>query len=756
MSQLSAAQAVEVQSVGKMLAWAMAWSQGFGVPVLPCGPDKGPMTKGGKDDATTDPARIIEWWTRWPDALIGGRTDGLVVLDFDAYKPGHAADLAELGELPPTREFSTPGHEGTRGRHLVYRDPTRARRSGKLGKNRTIDVRSGASMDYVILPPSQSSEGIYEPASWRPVAVAPTWLLDSSRAAVAAHPDDLPDCEPVPAGVRVMVRREVLADPNEHTYELIKQALRAGYSPGQVRTLAENDPVTIQRRAEPKRQQPSWWPSEFMRCLRLAQAEINRAEDINEHSYLLDEEDGKQTAAQRVMRIAIRDYDLVRSLDNVPYAVPRVGPRLVRQLRGGVGSMRAAVAAQFEQEIGHPPSNNALAEMLTVLEGRAGSKPAVNLPIRTAWDGGQLVLDLGDQEGRAVVIRPGGWEVVDRSPVLFRRTDLTRELPLPRRGGRLRSTLFPLLNLPAADKSLMVSAVLSWLWPDIDHPVIYLRGEEGTAKSSMARLLRSLVDPSSVDLRRQPGKDEDWEVAVAGQAVVVLDNLSKLPDWLSDAICTAVTGVGDVRRRLYQDQELSVISVRRSFILTSIESLIARGDLVDRSILFEPEPIPAFRTRADLARTWEAARPLALGALLDLAARVLEFLPAVQSSGDFARERMSDYAQIAAAMDMATGSRTVDRYRQKVSDGIRASVETDAFAVHVMALADQSWSGSPAELFDTYKVRIGRVGSSDTWPKSPVAVGQRLARLGGILRKSGVQAARTRNNQGTVWTFTRL
>jgi len=39
-----------------------------------------------------------------------------------------------------------------------------------------------------------------------------------------------------------------------------------------------------------------------------------------------------------------------------------------------------------------------------------------------ARDEGAIVLDLGDASGRAVLIRPGTWEIVDRSPVLFRRT----------------------------------------------------------------------------------------------------------------------------------------------------------------------------------------------------------------------------------------------------------------------------------------------------------------------------------------------
>jgi hypothetical protein len=714
-----------------MLMWALIWSQKFGIPVLPCGPDKAPLLKDGKRGASTDPDWVHGVWTANPDALVGGRADGLTVLDFDAYKPGHAEDLLSLGHLPATRVVGTPGHGGKRGTHLFYRGE---RRSGKLGPHRTIDIRGGLSHDYVILPPSSGREGTYEVLSWRPPAEVPDWLLQPEEAppvTVEALSSRLP------AGLRIVVPKGT--DPSDHTFLLIKNAMRAGLDDEQIRELAESDPLTTSRRAERKRQQPNWWPMEFARCLELARSE------------LLEGADGdKPTMAQRLMRIAMRDYELVRSEENVPFGVPLTGPRVVRALRGGSGSMRAALAAQHEQEFGHPPSNGALADVMTVLEGRAAYKPTTPLPMRTSWHDGEIVLDLGDQTGRAIVIGAGAWKVVEEPPVLFRRTDLTGELPTPVRGGRLKDTLYPLLNLPPADRALMVACILSWLVPDIDHPVVYLRGEEGTAKSSMARLIRSLVDPSPVAVRRQPGRDEDWEVTIAGQPIVVLDNLSTMPDWLSDAICTAVTKTGDVKRRKYSDQDLSVVSVRRSFILTSIDSLVSRGDLVDRTVLFEPDPISTFITQTELAKQWERDRPAALGALLDLASSVLAHLPAVAESGDFSRERMADFVHICAAMDRATGSRTVDTYRHKVAEGVRASVETDAFTVHVLDLADKGWEGTAAALYGTYHGRLDR-GADSGWPKSPVQVGIRLSRLSGILRKSGVVMSKNRTEHGQVW-----
>src|SRR5262249_49968906 len=80
---------------------------GRGWPVLPLKPSrKDPLTPHGVRDATTDPAQIRQWWTKWPDANVGiatGKHSGLVVLDVDP-RSGGDRTLAEFedceGEMP--------------------------------------------------------------------------------------------------------------------------------------------------------------------------------------------------------------------------------------------------------------------------------------------------------------------------------------------------------------------------------------------------------------------------------------------------------------------------------------------------------------------------------------------------------------------------------------------------------------------------------------------------------------------------------
>src|SRR5207237_7756215 len=114
-----------------------------------------------------------------------------------------------------------------------------------------------------------------------------------------------------------------------------------------------------------------------------------------------------------------------------------------------------------------------------------------------------------------------------------------------------------------------------------------LAGEQGTAKSSCARVLRELVDPNSAPLRSLPRENRDLFIAATNGHVIVFDNVSDLLDWLSDALCRLSTGGGFATRQLYTDGEEAIFDVQRPVILTGIEDLPTRNDLLDRAVIVE-------------------------------------------------------------------------------------------------------------------------------------------------------------------------
>ena len=143
-----------------MIDWALLYIS-FGWSVFPCHPgQKIPLTPHGVKDASTDPATVRAWWTRWPDANIGlacGAKAATVDLDKKDGVDGEAS-LKEFDALPDTVTSLTP----TGGKHFIYRtdNPPRNKNSFRDG----IDIRSEGY--YIILPPSIHPCG--KPYQWAP------------------------------------------------------------------------------------------------------------------------------------------------------------------------------------------------------------------------------------------------------------------------------------------------------------------------------------------------------------------------------------------------------------------------------------------------------------------------------------------------------------------------------------------------------------------------------------------------------------
>ena len=146
-------------------------------------------------------------------------------------------------------------------------------------------------------------------------------------------------------------------------------------------------------------------------------------------------------------------------------------------------------------------------------------------------------------------------------------------------------------------------------------PVLVVQGEQGSAKSTLCRLTRSLIDPNRAPLRSAPRSEQDLLIAATNGSMIVLENVSWISGWLSDAICRISTGAALGTRRLYTDGGETLFSARRPIMVNGITSLVTRSDLLDRSITIHLEPIsPSIRrTERELLAEFEIVRPRIVG-----------------------------------------------------------------------------------------------------------------------------------------------
>jgi hypothetical protein len=434
--------------------------------------------------------------------------------------------------------------------------------------------------------------------------------------------------------------------------------------------------------------------------------------------------------ADKLVALAVDRFELGRTPKGETFAVEKTGANVAIRLDGS--AMKSTLASLYFEEHASVPGSAAIEDALAVLRGQAMKTAPRELAIRYARHGDAVVVDLGAVDGKAVVVDAAGWRVVDRSPVLFERTELVGELPIPVEGGSVED-LRGLLNIGDADFEVLVGWIVAAMIPDIPHPILMLGGGQGTGKTTAARMIVGVLDASGAPTRTQPRDPESYALSVAGSWATVFDNVSTIPEWQSDALCKTVTGDAFTKRKLYADRELSVVSFRRVLAITTIDAGALRGDLAERLLLVELERIDKRRSESEIEARFEELRPRIFGAFCSLLARVLKALPHVMLKE---LPRMADFAKVLDALDMELGTERLATYLgqgERLADDV---VEGDPVGTAIRGFMESrsSWSGTMKELLD----EITPEEPPRDFPKTPRKLASRVKRLAPALEAIGV------------------
>jgi hypothetical protein len=469
----------------------------------------------------------------------------------------------------------------------------------------------------------------------------------------------------------------------------------------------------------------------------------------NGQAHTNEESSPRLSQADRLVLLAMEGVNLFHSPgghDAAAYATFQVGNHRETWPISSKG-FRNWLCRRYYQEYQKVPSGQAVRDALGVLAGKAlhdGSEHEV--AVRLAEQDGSIWLDLAGPTWRVVRITSAGWEVVDgaQCPIRFVRRRGMLALPEPVKGGRIEE-LRPLVNLPDDDSwILFVAFLLALLRPGLPFPILAVNGEQGSAKSTLCRMARNLIDPNLSPLRRPPRDERDLMIAACNSYVLAFDNLSGLKPDLSDALCSLATGGGLGTRELFSDDEEKLFAATRPIILNGIDDVASRPDLLDRSLCLTLPAIPQ-RSRRDEDGLWaeyERIRPRVLGALLDAVAAGLRNLPSVKLA---ALPRMADFARWVTACEPALGWQPgtfLATYSDNRSAGATATVENSILAGPLLALLEKcgTWEGTARELLDDLETHADeKTRKHRDWPTSPRRLSGDLRRLAPSLRAAGVE-----------------
>ena len=226
--------------------------------------------------------------------------------------------------------------------------------------------------------------------------------------------------------------------------------------------------------------------------------------------------------------------------------------------------------------------------------------------------------------------------------------------------------------------------------------------------------------------------------------VMAFDNISTLPDWLSDALCRLSTGGGFSVRQLYTDADEMLFDAMRPSILNGISDPMCHDDLRDRALVLSLPRIDDSSRRDEQAfwAKFQKARRQLFGALLDLAAGAIAEYPTTFLE---ASPRMADFAKWSVALETAAhwpAGSFLTAYAANRKEQVRAFIEADYVSSHLLDFmkSQECWTGTPTDLYD----KLTDLASDTTkrqkeWPKSASALGKDLRKATPSLRRSGVE-----------------
>ena len=476
----------------------------------------------------------------------------------------------------------------------------------------------------------------------------------------------------------------------------------------------------------------------------LADVYVRRRFTTNPGSSVAASESTAPTQAETLLELA-RDAELFHTPEGREYATVRLNGHRETWAIGQKG-LELWLGKRFFELEQKPPGKQALDGALDILRGRArfdGEERRVFVRLGHG-DNEALYLDRGTSEWDAVKVTAAGWEIVAEAPVRFRRPNGLGPLPVPERGGSIED-LRGFINMQDDDQWVLLCGwMVAALWPSGPYPILVIEGEQGSAKSGLARVLRGLLDPCTVPLGSTPRDERDLMIAATNSLLVSYDNLSVISHWLSDALCRLSTGGGMRTRGLYTDDEEIIFDAQRPVILTGIANLCERDDLRDRALVLTLSEIPesARRSEAELA---EAFRPAPHSRCATGRPRDGNASDPIHPSRTV--PRMADFARLATAAEPGLGLQAGDFLQacdKSRVEAIEASLDLNPVATALLGIATpEGWTGTASELLRTLTDSVTeQVSKSKEWPKTATTLSRELTRIQPALRKAGIGIVR--------------
>lgn len=421
---------------------------------------------------------------------------------------------------------------------------------------------------------------------------------------------------------------------------------------------------------------------------------------------------------------------------------------------------RNVMAKRYYDAYDQFPSDHGLTQLVAYLLAEGLEHQSENPRYRINSKDGAIYYDLCRNEG-CVKISEDGWAICREEEHLFKQYACQQRQAIPESSEDGLEILQAYVNLAEQDWLLFVVYLISCFHPDIQHPILNVRGSRGTGKSTILEVVKKLVDPSTQKPGSLNNSTDSLFVQLSSCYYTIFDNLSQINRRQSDIFCQVVTGGGLVKRALYTDSDTVSLNFTSLVAFNGILDVVRKDDLAQRTLFFKTQPLAGKERIADREfwECFELEKPAILGAIFDVLASALAIYPNVELKqyhrlGDFDK---LGYA-IAESMDEGLGEEflaAVTRNEQAQMDVIYDGSPLVRMVLDFMSDLPR-WEGRTTKFYkylhDYTCEDMGEEYDEQDFPINPAILGKRMTALLDVFESFGldVEIRRDKDNYSYI------
>jgi hypothetical protein len=392
----------------------------------------------------------------------------------------------------------------------------------------------------------------------------------------------------------------------------------------------------------------------------------------------------------------------------------------------------------FLEEKKSPPQTEAIRQILPIIEETALKGDQIKLYNRVGKNMSAFYYDLGGD--KVVTVNKKSWETTEITQPLFKNLPHQQVQSEPKGGGNL-NMIFDFINVKDEELRLLLKVYLVTCFiPEIPHPILYLRGGQGSGKTFASKIIKSLVDPSAVPVIGLLNEQELIQT-LSHHYYVCFDNLSKLPQWASDVLCRACTGEGYQKRKLYTNDESVIYNFRRCILLNGIVDVINRPDLMDRTILMKLGNIDSKNRKPEesLMNEFDKAKPLILGACFNVLSKAMRY-----GRKQIEHDRLADFYSWGVKIARALGYKEKDFKEAIKKNSLRQNLEIISANTFIRTIIEfmknqKEWEGTMKELYQSLEASPLENSFDYTFPRHWNKMREPLERFKPVLNSEGIE-----------------